>query len=57
MAALREDDRYAKISVIMLTGGGLGDAPNRAAELAVAAFFTKPFSPSALAAKVRELVG
>lgn len=54
--ALREDGRHATLPVIMLTAGGLGDAPARAAELAVAAFFTKPFSPSALAAKATELL-
>jgi diguanylate cyclase len=56
VAALRVDPRYAGLPVILLTGGGLGDAPTRAAELAVAAFFTKPFSPSALAAQARELL-
>ncbi len=37
--------------------GGLADVRARAAELGVAAFFTKPFSPSALAVEVARLLG
>lgn len=43
------DGRHATTPVIMLTAGGLAEVRTRAAELGVAAFFTKPFSPAALA--------
>lgn len=54
--ALREDNIHGKLPVVMLTAGGLADVRARAAELGVAAFFTKPFSPSALAAEVGRLL-
>ena len=55
--ALREAHPDAQLPVVMLTAGGLADVRARAAELGVAAFFTKPFSPSALAAEVARLLG
>jgi CheY-like chemotaxis protein len=55
--ALREAHPHMRIPVVMLTAGGLADVRARAAELGVAAFFTKPFSPSALAAEVARLLG
>lgn len=55
--ALREDGAHASLPVIMLTAGGMGDVRARAAALGVAAFFTKPFSPTALAAQATRLLG
>ncbi len=54
---LREDGAHAALPVVMLTAGGLADVRARAAELGVAAFFTKPFSPAALAAEATRLLG
>lgn len=54
---LRADPRHEAMPVIMLTAGGLADVRARAAELGVAAFFTKPFSPVELAARARSLLG
>jgi CheY-like chemotaxis protein len=51
------DGRHATMPVIMLTAGGMADVRARAAELGVAAFFTKPFSPAALAAEATRLLG
>ena len=53
----RDGGRHASTPVIMLTAGGMGDVRARAAELGVAAFFTKPFSPAALAAEAARLLG
>lgn len=55
--ALREAHPHVQLPVVMLTAGGLADVRARAAELGVAAFFTKPFSPSALATEVARLLG
>lgn len=54
---LRADARHAALPVIMLTAGGMGDVRARAQALGVAAFFTKPFSPTALAAEAARLLG
>lgn len=53
---LRAGEAHAALPVIMLTAGGLAEVRTRAAELGVAAFFTKPFSPSALAAEAARLL-
>lgn len=59
LRALRADGdpRHERMPVIMLTAGGMGEVRARAKELGVAAFFTKPFSPSALAAEAAKLLG
>lgn len=51
------DGKHATMPVVMLTAGGMADVRTRAAELGVAAFFTKPFSPAALAAEATRLLG
>ncbi|MBC8009912.1 MAG: response regulator [Burkholderiales bacterium] len=56
VAALRADAKHATLPVIMMTAGGLGDVRSKAAELGVAAFFTKPFSPAALAEEAKRLL-
>jgi CheY-like chemotaxis protein len=54
---LRDDPHLAHIPVIMLTAGGLNEVRQRAAELGVAAFFTKPFGPSELVNEAKALLG
>ena len=56
VAALRADGKHTTLPVIMMTAGGLGDVRSRAAELGVATFFTKPFSPAVLAEKAKRLL-
>lgn len=53
---LRADAAHAAMPVIMLTAGGLTELRSKAAALGVAEFFTKPFAPSALAAKAKEIL-
>jgi DNA-binding response OmpR family regulator len=47
---------YARLPIIMLTSRGHTDIRDEAATLGVRAFFTKPFSPSELAATARDLL-
>ena len=56
MQALRADAQHAAMPVIMLTAGGPTDLRTKAAALGVAEFFTKPFAPSELAAKAKEVL-
>ena len=55
--ALREDPDGPKPYVIMLTAGGRETDRKNAAEVGVDEFMTKPFSPSALRARVKEILG
>lgn len=55
--ALRDDPDGPKPHVIMLTAGGQESDRLRADEAGVDEFVTKPFSPSTLRARVRELLG
>ena len=55
--ALREDVDAPRPHVMMLTAGGLESDKALAAEVGVDEFVTKPFSPSALRARVREILG
>ena len=55
--ALREDPDGPKPHVIMLTAGGRESDRERADEAGVDEFMTKPFSPSALRARVRAILG
>lgn len=56
LQALRADAQHAAMPVIMLTAGGLADLRTKAVALGVAEFFTKPFAPSELAAKAKEVL-
>lgn len=56
-AALRDDPDGPAPYVIMLTAGGQEADRVRAVEVGVDEFMTKPFSPSELGARVREILG
>jgi DNA-binding response OmpR family regulator len=55
--ALREDVEAPRPYVIILTAGAAAADRALAAEAGVDEFITKPFSPSALRARVREILG
>ncbi len=55
--ALRADVEAPRPYVIILTAGNLEADRALAAEVGVDEFITKPFSPSALRARVREILG
>jgi len=55
--ALREDVDSPRPHVMMLSAGGREVDKALAAEVGIDEFVTKPFSPSALRARVRELLG
>ena len=55
--ALREDVDCVQPHVMMLTAGGREADKALAAEVGVDEFVTKPFSPSTLRARVREILG
>ena len=55
--ALREDVDAPRPHVIMLTAGTREEDKALAAEVGVDEFVTKPFSPLALRARVREILG
>jgi DNA-binding response OmpR family regulator len=53
---LRDDPEIEKPYVIMLTAAGRASDRDRAEEAGVDEFMTKPFSPSQLRARVREIL-
>lgn len=55
--ALREDAEAPRPYVILMTAGVADTDRARAAEAGVDEFIAKPFSPSALRARVREILG
>ena len=55
--ALREDRDAPRPHVMMLTAGGREADKALAAEVGIDEFVTKPFTPSALRARVREILG
>lgn len=57
LAAIRADDRWRSLPCIVLTAAGQDQQFERARELAVNEFLTKPFSPKKLYARAAELVG
>lgn len=56
-AAVRADTALLQPHVIMLTAAGRSADRERAEEVGVNEFFTKPFSPSALRGRVRAILG
>ena len=54
---LRDDPDGPRPYVIMLTAGGRDSDRQQAEEAGVDEFMTKPFSPSALRARVKEILG
>lgn len=57
LAAIRADDRWRDLPCIVLTAAGQDQQFERARELAVNEFLTKPFSPKKLYARAAELAG
>lgn len=55
-AALKADPRFAPIPVILLSARGMESDRQRGIELGAADFVTKPYSPSDLLRRVRELL-
>lgn len=56
-AVVRADTELPQPHVIMLTAAGRSADRERAEEVGVNEFFTKPFSPSALRGRVRAILG
>jgi len=54
--ALKSDPRFAAIPVILLSARGMESDRQRGLDLGAAAFVTKPYSPSDLLRRVRELL-
>ena len=57
LAAIRGDDRWRALPCIILTAAGQDQQHDRARELGVNEFLTKPFSPKKLYARAAELAG
>lgn len=55
LEALRGDPATADLPVLVLTGRGEDELRERARELGVEGYYTKPFSPRRLLERVREL--
>jgi DNA-binding response OmpR family regulator len=55
--ALRDDVDVPRPHVMMLTAGGREQDKKLAEEVGIDEFVTKPFSPSTLRARVREILG
>lgn len=57
LAAIRADERWRDLPCIILTAAGQDQQFDRARELGVNEFLTKPFSPKKLYARAAELAG
>lgn len=57
LSAIRSDDRWRDLPCIILTAAGQDQQFERARELGVNEFLTKPFSPKKLYARAAELAG
>lgn len=55
LEALRDDPAGTDLPVLVLTGRGEDELRNRARELGVEGYYTKPFSPRRLLERVQEL--
>ena len=55
LEALRDDPAGADLPVLVLTGRGEDELRDRARELGVEGYYTKPFSPRRLLDRVQEL--
>ena len=53
---IRADARYMRLPVIVISGDSSADAPSRARALGADAFFTKPYSPSAVRKTLEKLL-
>lgn len=57
LAAIRDDERWRDLPCIILTAAGQDQQFDRARELGVNEFLTKPFSPKKLYARAAQLAG
>lgn len=57
LEAIRADERWRNLPCIILTAAGQDQQHDRAQELGVDEFLTKPFSPKRLYARAAELTG
>lgn len=57
LEAIRADERWRNLPCIILTAAGQDQQHERAQELGVDEFLTKPFSPKRLYARAAELTG
>ena len=57
LGAMRADERWKDIPVVILTAAGQEHQHRRALELGASEFLTKPFSPKKLYARAAELAG
>jgi len=56
ISRLRDQPRFADLPIVVTSGDPDPDSPERALRLGANAFFPKPYSPSAIRRKVKELI-
>lgn len=56
LEAVRGHDRYRDLPVILVTGDGRSEVPERAKELGASALFFKPYSPAEIRRVLEELI-
>lgn len=56
VSMLRQDRRFAKLPVVVISGDTNPQTPNRARSAGASAFFSKPYSPGAVRQKLEELI-
>jgi two-component system alkaline phosphatase synthesis response regulator PhoP len=57
MEKMKTDDRLREIPVLVLTAKVMEEVEQKAKKLGAVDFITKPFSPSDLSSRVREIIG
>jgi len=56
ISRLRDQPRFAHLPILVTSGDPDPDSPGRALSLGANAYFPKPYSPSAVRRKVKELI-
>ncbi len=56
ISKLRQDDRFAHLPVLVISGDADPETPRRARSAGASAFFSKPYSPGAVRQKLEELI-
>ncbi|HME09352.1 MAG TPA: response regulator [Bryobacteraceae bacterium] len=56
VSKLRQDDRFAHLPVLVISGDTDPETPRRARSAGASAFFSKPYSPGAVRQKLEELI-
>jgi len=56
VSRLRNQPRFANLPILVTSGDPDPDSPKRALSLGANAYFPKPYSPSAIRRKVKELI-